>query len=110
MANLPAWSAVACWEDRCLTSRRERLEALQRWGWNEAWHGRFAPFAEAGYVPGRISVEHRGSYHFHGPHGGGVAQVGGRLRHLAGGRAGLPPGGRRRRRPAAHRPGAARTA
>jgi ribosome biogenesis GTPase len=66
------------------------LEALQRWGWNETWHGRFAPFAEADYVPGRISVEHRGSYHFHGPHGEGVAQVSGRLRHLAGGRADFP--------------------
>ena len=66
------------------------MEALQRWGWNETWHGRFAPFAEAGYVPGRISVEHRGSYHFHGPQGEGVAQVSGRLRHLAGGRADFP--------------------
>src|SRR5262249_61354729 len=90
MANLPAWSAVTCWEDRCLTSRRERLEALQRWGWNETWHGRFAPFAEAGYVPGRVSVEHRELYHFHGPHGEGVAQVSGRLRHRAGGRADFP--------------------
>jgi ribosome biogenesis GTPase len=41
-------------------------------------------------VPGRISVEHRGLYHFHGPNGEGVAQVSGRLRHLALGRADFP--------------------
>jgi len=41
-------------------------------------------------VPGRISVEHRGLYHFHGPNGEGVAQVSGRLRHLASGRADFP--------------------
>jgi ribosome biogenesis GTPase len=66
------------------------LEDLERWGWNDDWQGRFAPFAETGCVPGRISVEHRGLYHFHGPHGEGVAQVSGRLRHLAGGRADFP--------------------
>lgn len=66
------------------------MDALPRWGWNDTWHGRFAPLAEAGYVPGRVSVEHRGSYHFHGPHGEGVAQVSGRLRHRAGGRADFP--------------------
>lgn len=66
------------------------MKALQRWGWNDAWHAQFAPFAAAGCVPGRISVEHRGLYHFHGPHGEGVAQVSGRLRHLAVGRADFP--------------------
>jgi ribosome biogenesis GTPase / thiamine phosphate phosphatase len=66
------------------------LEALERWGWNETWHEQFAPFAEAGCVPGRISVEHRGLYHFHGPYGESFAQVSGRLRHLADGRADFP--------------------
>ncbi len=41
-------------------------------------------------MPGRISVEHRGLYHFHGSNGEGVAQVSGRLRHLALGRADFP--------------------
>lgn len=66
------------------------MEGLECWGWNETWQGRFAAFAEAGCAPGRISVEHRGLYHFHGLHGEGVAQVRGRLRHLAGGRADFP--------------------
>ncbi len=64
--------------------------ALKRWGWNEAWEGRFANYAQAGYVPGRVSVEHRGLYHYHGPHGEGLASVSGRLRHLAAGRADFP--------------------
>lgn len=66
------------------------MEVLEHWGWNEIWHTQFAPFAEAGCVPGRISVEHRGLYHFHGPHGEGVAQVSGRLRYVACGRADFP--------------------
>jgi ribosome biogenesis GTPase / thiamine phosphate phosphatase len=66
------------------------MEALQRWGWDAAWAGRFAALAQAGCLPGRISVEHRGLYHFHGPAGEGVAQVSGRLRHLAAGRADFP--------------------
>lgn len=66
------------------------MEALKRWGWNDIWAARFSAHAEDGCVPGRISVEHRGLYHFHGPHGEGVAQVSGRLRHLASGRADFP--------------------
>lgn len=67
-----------------------RIETLRRWGWNEAWSSRFTNHAAAGYAPGRISVEHRGLYHYHGPHGEGVAAVSGRLRHLAAGRADFP--------------------
>ena len=66
------------------------MEALKRWGWSDVWATRFLAHAEDGWVPGRISVEHRGLYHFHGPHGEGVARVSGRLRHLAGGRADFP--------------------
>lgn len=66
------------------------MEALQRWGWNETWRGRFEAVAEGGCVPGRISVEHRGLYHFHGPQGEGVAKVSGRLCHFADGRADFP--------------------
>jgi ribosome biogenesis GTPase len=66
------------------------LEALKRWGWNDDWAGRFTNHAEAGCVPGRVSVEHRGLYHYNGPHGEGVAAVSGRLRHLAVGRADFP--------------------
>lgn len=66
------------------------MEALNQWGWNDDWAGRFTAQAEAGWVPGRVSVEHRGLYHYHGPFGEGVATVSGRLRHLALGRADFP--------------------
>lgn len=66
------------------------MDALNRWGWSDIWAPRFSAYAEDGCVPGRISVEHRGLYHFHGPYGEGVAQVSGRLRHLASGRADFP--------------------
>ncbi len=66
------------------------MEALKPWGWNEDWSARFTQHAEAGRFPGRVSIEHRGLYHYHGPHGEGVASVSGRLRHLAVGRADFP--------------------
>lgn len=66
------------------------MGSLKLWGWNEAWAGRFAPFAETGCVPGRISVEHRGLFHYHGGDGEGVASVSGRLRHFAACRADFP--------------------
>lgn len=66
------------------------METLKRWGWNEDWNGRFTIHAEAGCIPGRVSVEHRRLYHYRGPHGEGVASVSGRLRHLAVGRADFP--------------------
>jgi ribosome biogenesis GTPase / thiamine phosphate phosphatase len=65
-------------------------ELLGPWGWDETWAERFRRHADEGLVPGRVSVEHRGLYHFHGPHGEGVARVGGRLRHLAFERADFP--------------------
>jgi ribosome biogenesis GTPase len=88
-ANLSPAAAVLVVERRAL-SRRDRLETLKRWGWNEDWSLRFTHHAEAGCIPGRISVEHRGLYHYHGQHGEGVASVSGRLRHLAVGRADFP--------------------
>jgi ribosome biogenesis GTPase len=74
--NLPFWD--------------DRLQTLIRWGWAERWDRRFANHALAGYSPGRISIEHRGLYHYHGLHGEGVASVSGRLRHRAVGRADFP--------------------
>ncbi len=76
--------------DRHHFSRRNCLEALTRWGWNNEWSGRFESYSGAGFMPGRVSVEHRGLYHYHGPHGEKVASVSGRLRHLATGRADFP--------------------
>jgi ribosome biogenesis GTPase / thiamine phosphate phosphatase len=66
------------------------MDMLEAWGWDETWATRFTPHAQDGCVPARVSVEHRGLYGFYGPAGEGVAQVSGRLRHLASGRADFP--------------------
>src|SRR5262245_17761397 len=66
------------------------MDMLERCGWDETWAQRFTPHAQDGCVPGRVSVEHRGLYQFYGPRGEGVAQVSGRFRHLASGRAEFP--------------------
>jgi ribosome biogenesis GTPase len=64
--------------------------SLEQLGWNETWAHRFLPYAAEGYFPGRITVEHKGLYHFQGERGEGTAQVSGRLRHEALGRADFP--------------------
>ncbi len=66
------------------------MDGLERLGWNDTWAGRFAPYADAGCCPGRVCVEHRGLYHVLGADGEGTAQVSGRLRHEASGRADFP--------------------
>jgi ribosome biogenesis GTPase len=66
------------------------MQELERWGWDANWAERFSAHGGVGCVPGRVSVEHRGLYHLHGPHGESVAHVSGRLRHLASGRADFP--------------------
>jgi ribosome biogenesis GTPase len=66
------------------------LETLKRWGWNDDWAGRFARLGDAQCIPGRVSVEHRGLYHYYGPNGEGIASVSGRLRHHAATRADFP--------------------
>jgi ribosome biogenesis GTPase len=66
------------------------MYTLESLGWSLAWAARFEPYARAGLVPGRISVEHRGLYHFLAECGEGVGQVSGRLRHEAAGRADFP--------------------
>jgi ribosome biogenesis GTPase len=66
------------------------MEALEPWGWDATWAGRFAAHAGGGCVPGRVAAEHRELYQCHGPHGEGPAQVSGRLRHRASGRADFP--------------------
>jgi ribosome biogenesis GTPase len=66
------------------------LESLERWGWNADWSGCFTHYAKSGCLPGRVSVEHRELYYYHGPHGERTASVSGRLRHVAAGRADFP--------------------
>lgn len=63
------------------------LEAL---GWDADWAARFAPLAEAGWVPGRIAAEHRGRYHYLTAGSEGTAEICGKLRYAAGGRGDFP--------------------
>jgi ribosome biogenesis GTPase len=64
------------------------LHELNRWGWNANWAARFTHHDSC--VPGRISVEHRGLYHYLGSPGEGIACVSGKLRHHALSRADFP--------------------
>jgi ribosome biogenesis GTPase len=66
------------------------LDTLESLGWSPIWARRFELHAPAGCSPGRICVEHRELYHFYGEGREGTAQVSGRLRHEAGGRADFP--------------------
>jgi ribosome biogenesis GTPase len=66
------------------------VSALESLGWNPSWAGRFEPHVAAGCFPGRVCVEHKGLYQFYGEGGEGTAQVSGRFRHEARGRADFP--------------------
>jgi ribosome biogenesis GTPase / thiamine phosphate phosphatase len=60
-------------------------------GWDGAFAGQFAPWAEGGHRPGRVLAAHRGGFLVGTADGELLTQVTGRLRHLAGpGVAGLP--------------------
>jgi ribosome biogenesis GTPase len=57
--------------------------SLSDFGWNEHFQEHFAPHAEAGLIPGRVSAEHRGAYVVCTEDGDRSAELAGRLRHDA---------------------------
>jgi ribosome biogenesis GTPase len=63
---------------------------LESLGWSPWFAEAFAPHAAAGLVPGRVTREHRGLYRVLAEAGEYVAELAGRLRHEARGRADLP--------------------
>jgi ribosome biogenesis GTPase len=70
-----------------MTSHTLRLETL---GWTEARAREFAPYADAGLVAGRVSLEHNHVFRVLSAHGERLAEAAGRLKHRAETRSGLP--------------------
>jgi ribosome biogenesis GTPase len=68
-----------------LKRQRASDEALEltRLGWDSHWHTAFSPYAERGFVPGRVAVEHRSTYLIFSELGQLSAQISGRLRYDA---------------------------
>lgn len=64
--------------------------ALEEYGWDAWFAERFAPFAEQGFKPARVAVEHRTQYELYGENGPIMAVLAGRLRYTAADRAELP--------------------
>ena len=63
---------------------------LLSYGWGPFFAEAFAPHAQEGLVPGRVTREHRGLLRVQGEDREYVAELAGRLRHEARGRADLP--------------------
>ena len=63
---------------------------LEQYGWDDRVAGQFAEHSPDGSQPGRVLVEHRGSYVVATRTGERVAVVSGRLRHAARGAADFP--------------------
>jgi ribosome biogenesis GTPase len=63
---------------------------LARYGWNARLAAALAPYAAAGLVPGRVSLEHTHIYRVVTETGETLARVAGRLRHHAGSRSEFP--------------------
>ena len=63
---------------------------LDSFGWGPSFADAFVPFADEGLRPGRVMREHRGLFRVQAEEGEYVAELAGRLRHEARGRADLP--------------------
>jgi ribosome biogenesis GTPase len=63
---------------------------LESLGWSPSFAEAFVPYGEQGLVPGRVTREHRGLFRVQAESGEYVAELAGRLRHEARGRADLP--------------------
>jgi ribosome biogenesis GTPase len=66
------------------------VSVLESLGWSPFFAEAFAPFAAEGLVPGRVTREHRALFRVQAEDGEYVAEMAGRLRHQARGRADLP--------------------
>ena len=56
---------------------------LSALGWDEAFAAAFAPFADEGAVPARVTLEHQHIYTVHTGHADLLATVAGAFRHRA---------------------------
>ncbi|UUZ81065.1 hypothetical protein LJK88_41150 [Paenibacillus sp. P26] len=63
------------------------LEAL---GWTPAWEEQFKSYREQGYTPGRVALEHTHLYRVITERGDLLAEISGKMRHTAAGRADYP--------------------
>jgi ribosome biogenesis GTPase / thiamine phosphate phosphatase len=65
-------------------------QQLERYGWNDYFAAHFSEFAEQGYVAGRVALEYNQFCRVYTAQGEMLAEIAGRLRHEAEGRADLP--------------------
>lgn len=63
---------------------------LKALGWNERLQQAFAPHAERGYLPARVSLEHTHIYTVFSAEGETLARIAGRMRHEASARTDYP--------------------
>lgn len=66
------------------------MPLLSELGWNEHFAQAFAPWAAPGVVPGRVALEHNHVFRILTEDGERLAEVSGRVKHLATGRHELP--------------------
>jgi ribosome biogenesis GTPase len=64
-------------------SSTEGASALAAWGWDERWEAEFAPFADGGMWPARVTAQHRGVWLVIGGRGEATASPTGKLRRHA---------------------------
>lgn len=74
----------------CGYLRVMRPRDLRELGWNERLEQQFESHAAAGLIPGRVAVQHRGSYDVLTAEGERRCDLAGRLAHAAGSAAELP--------------------
>lgn len=75
----------------CVSSNREESELhLNTLGWKPLFDNDFQEYAEAGYQAGRVALEHTHLYRVYSEQGEVLAEVSGKMRYEANGRADFP--------------------
>ncbi|UFJ40574.1 ribosome small subunit-dependent GTPase A [Brevibacillus humidisoli] len=63
---------------------------LRTLGWSHFFQQAFAPYQEQGFVPGRVALEHQHLYRVYSEYGELLAEIAGKIRHMASGREDYP--------------------
>jgi ribosome biogenesis GTPase len=79
-----------------MSDEQDARAGLALWGWDDEWERRWAPYAERGLLPARVTGEERGGFlriARDGEDGSVLARTPGRLKHRAEDRLALPATG-----------------
>jgi ribosome biogenesis GTPase / thiamine phosphate phosphatase len=55
---------------------------IEQFGWNTTWHQEFLPWEEKGFIPGRVTIEHKRMYRVQTNDGEYLCELSGKFRYM----------------------------